>query len=94
MPAAEFDLAFLVPRETPAEKIESTLRSAGGELLERIVLFDEFVGQGVPDGQRSLAWRLTFRHPERTLNDKEISGRRQKLIATVEKEHGVVARTG
>ena len=92
-PAAEFDLAFLVPDTLPAERIGETLRSTGGELLESVVLFDEFRGQGVPPGQRSLAWRLTFRHPERTLNEKEIAGRRQKLIATVEKEHGVVART-
>ena len=91
-PSAEFDLAFLVPNEFPAAVIEATLRKTGGELLERISLFDEFRGPGVPDGQRSLAWRLTFRHAERTLNDKELAGRRQKLISTVEKEHGVVAR--
>lgn len=94
MPAAEFDLAFLVPQSVAAASVEQTIRQAGGDLLERVVLFDEFSGQGVPEGQRSLAWRLTFRHPERTLNEKEIAGRRQKLIATVEKEHGVVARTG
>jgi phenylalanyl-tRNA synthetase beta chain len=78
----------------PAAEFDRTLKQAGGDMLERLVLFDEFSGNGVPDGHRSLAWRLTFRHPERTLNDKEIAGRRQKLIATVEKEHGVVARTG
>jgi phenylalanyl-tRNA synthetase beta chain len=94
MPAAEFDLAFLVPDEVPASSVENTIRRTGGDLLERVVLFDEFTGSGVPEGQRSLAWRLTFRHPERTLNEKELAGRRQKLIATVEKEHGVVARTG
>jgi phenylalanyl-tRNA synthetase beta chain len=94
MPAAEFDLAFIVPQSVAAMNVERTLKDSGGDLLERVVLFDEFTGAGVPDGHRSLAWRLTFRHPERTLNEKEIAGRRQKLIATVEKEHGVVARTG
>jgi phenylalanyl-tRNA synthetase beta chain len=94
MPPAEFDLAFIVPDSVPAASVENTLRESGGDLLESAVLFDEFSGPGVAAGHRSLAWRLTFRHPERTLNDKEIAGRRQKLIATVEKEHGVVARTG
>jgi phenylalanyl-tRNA synthetase beta chain len=93
MPAAVFDLAFLVPDAVSAGQVEETLRRSGGELLETVVLFDEFRGAGVSDGQRSLAWRLTFRHPERTLNEKEIAARRQKLITTVEKEHGVVART-
>jgi phenylalanyl-tRNA synthetase beta chain len=94
MPAAEFDLAFIVPDEMPAIGVETTLREQAGELLEKIVLFDEFKGAGVPDGYRSLAWRLTFRHPERTLNDKEIAGRRQKLIASMERAFGITARAG
>ena len=93
MPAAEFDLAFIVPDGVAAANVEQTLKASGGELLESAVLFDEFSGTGVPEGHRSLAWRLTFRHPERTLNEKEIAARRQKLIASVEKAHGVVART-
>ncbi len=93
MPAAEFDLAFLVPEATEAAAVETVLRRAAGELLERIELFDEFRGKGVPAGYRSLAWRLTFRHPARTLNEKELAGRRQKLIATVDQELGVAART-
>ncbi|HKS04751.1 MAG TPA: phenylalanine--tRNA ligase subunit beta [Gemmatimonadaceae bacterium] len=95
MPPAEFDLAFVSPGGVAAAQIESVIRGAAGELLERLTLFDEFRGAGVPEGHRSLAWRLTFRHPERTLNDKEIAGRRQKILATVEKElPGVVARAG
>ena len=94
MPPAEFDLAFIVPDSLAAGRVEDALRTSAGELLEAIVLFDEFRGKGVPEGQRSLAWRLTFRHPERTLNEKELAGRRQKIIATAERELGVVARTG
>ena len=94
-PPAEFDLAFISPDAVSVGKIEAVLRGAAGDLLERLALFDEFRGSGVPDGHRSLAWRLTFRHPERTLNDKEIAGRRQKILTTVEKElPGVVARAG
>lgn len=92
MPAASFDLAFIVPEALPAARVEAVLRQTGGELLERVELFDEF-RDGMVAGSRSLAWRLTFRHPERTLNEKEIAGRRQKLIAMVEKELGVVSRS-
>jgi phenylalanyl-tRNA synthetase beta chain len=60
------------------------LREAGGALLEQVVLFDEFRGTGVAEGFRSLAWRLTFRHPDRTLKEKEIEGRRQQLLTAVE----------
>lgn len=93
MPAAEFDLALLVPEALPAVAVEGVLRRTGGELLERCVLFDEFRGKGLPDGMRSLAWRLTFRHPERTLRDKELEGRRAQLLKTLEAELGVTART-
>ena len=91
-PAAEFDLALLVPDGTEAGAVEATLRSAGGELLERVELFDEFRGPGLPDGHRSLAWRLTFRHPERTLREKEIDGRRARLLDTLAADLGIKPR--
>lgn len=92
-PAAEFDLALLVPNDMPAARVEEVLRRGAGELLERVVLFDEYRGDSVPAGFRSLAWRLTFRHPERTLREKEIAGRREKLLRTLEGELGVRQRT-
>lgn len=92
-PAAEFDLALLVPNDLPAVEVERVMRRAGGELLERLTLFDEYRGDTVPPGYRSLAWRLTFRHPERTLREKEIAGRRERLVRSLEGELGVRQRT-
>jgi len=92
-PAASFDVALLVPASLPADRVEASLRSTSGELLESVTLFDEFRGAGVPEGFRSLAWRLTFRHPERTLRDKEIDGRRASLLKTLERDLGVRPRT-
>lgn len=91
-PAAEFDLALLVPDGTAADAVASTLRKAGGELLESVTLFDEFRGGAIAAGYRSLAWRLTFRHPERTLREKEIEGRRARLLETLDKELGIRPR--
>ena len=92
-PAAEFDLALLVPETVPAAQVQALLVEVSGAQLERCVLFDEFRGAGVPDGMRSLAWRLTFRHPERTLRDKEIEGRRVQLLKALEVQLGVRPRT-
>ena len=91
-PAAEFDLALLVPDGVTAASVEATLRTAGGELLERVTLFDEFRGRGIAEGTRSLGWRLTFRHPQRTLREKEIEGRRAKLLDILDKELGIRPR--
>jgi phenylalanyl-tRNA synthetase beta chain len=92
-PAASFDVALLVPADVPASRVEALVRRTSGELLESVSLFDEFRGAGIPDGFRSLAWRLTFRHPERTLRDKEIDGRRASLLKTLERDLGVRPRT-
>ena len=91
-PAADVDLALVVPEKTAAADVERVLRASGGELLERVVLFDEYRGEGLPEGTRSLAWRLTFRDPVRTLRDKEIEGRRQKILRNLESELGVRPR--
>ncbi|MBM3908475.1 MAG: phenylalanine--tRNA ligase subunit beta [Gemmatimonadetes bacterium] len=92
-PAAAFDLALLVPDGLNAAEVERVLRTSGGDMLESLELFDEFRGAGVPDGMRSIAWRLTFRHPERTLRDKEIDGRRSQLLKSLENQLGVKPRT-
>jgi len=92
-PAAPIDLALLVPDAVRAADIERVIRSNGGELLERLTLFDEFRGAGLPPGTRSLAWRLTFRDATRTLRDKEIEGRTNKILRALEGELGVRQRT-
>ena len=92
-PAVEFDLALLLPEGRAAAEVEKLIRAQAGELLERLDLFDQYAGQGVDAGMRSVAWRLTFRHPERTLRDKEIEGRRAKILSSLEKELNVRART-
>jgi len=91
-PAAVLDVALLVPDGTPAADVERVLRTSGGDLLEHVELFDEYRGEGLPEGVRSLAWRLTFRDPVRTLRDKEIEGRRQKILRSLESELGVRPR--
>lgn len=92
-PPAQFDLALLLPSGRTVAEVEKSIRANAGELLERLELFDQYVGQGVEDGLRSVAWALTFRHPERTLRDKEIEGRRAKILSALEKELNVRART-
>ena len=92
-PATEFDLALLVPDRISAGEVEAVLRRGAGDLLESLTLFDEYRGKGVDAGVRSLAWRLTLRHPDRTLRDKEVEGRRDKLLKTLEHELGIRQRS-
>jgi phenylalanyl-tRNA synthetase beta chain len=93
-PAAEFDLALLVPDAVRGEQIEDVIKRVSGKLLERVELFDRYVGQGVESGHRSLAWRLTFRHAERTLRDRELEARRSDILRALADELNVRQRTG
>jgi phenylalanyl-tRNA synthetase beta chain len=93
MPAAEFDLALLVPDGVRVADVERVIRAASGDLLERLDLFDQYTGAGVETGHRSLAWRLTLRHPERTLRDKEIEGRRRGILDALQEELNVRQRS-
>ena len=92
-PASEFDLALLVPETVRGEQVESVMRRVSGKLLESVTLFDRYVGQGVEPGHRSLAWRLTFRHGERTLRDREIEARRSDILRALADELNVRQRS-
>jgi phenylalanyl-tRNA synthetase beta chain len=92
-PRVQVDLALLAPTSVTAARIDAVIRREAGDLLESLTLFDEFVGQGIQEGSRSLAWALTFRHPERTLKDQEVQGRTAKIVQALEGELGVRQRT-
>jgi phenylalanyl-tRNA synthetase beta chain len=93
-PPSEFDLALLVPNDVRGEQVEAVMRRVAGKLLERVELFDRYIGHGVEVGHRSLAWRLTFRHAERTLRDREIDARRSDILKALADELNVKQRTG
>jgi phenylalanyl-tRNA synthetase beta chain len=84
-PSNDIDLAFVVPDTVPAADVERALRSAGGDLLVALELFDVYRGAGVPDNARSLAYRLRFQAVDRTLSDADAGALREKCIAAVEK---------
>lgn len=92
-PASEFDIALLVPAAVRAADVEREARRVSGDMLESVVLVDEYAGKNIDEGYRSLAWRFTFRHPERTLSAKEIEGRRTNILRNLEKTLNVRART-
>lgn len=93
-PAAEMDLALLVPESVRADEVEQLISRVSGKLLERVEMFDRYVGPGVEPGHRSLAWRLTFRHAERTLREREIEARRSEILRALADELNVRPRAG
>ncbi len=85
-PKSDRDLAFFVKTQTSVAELERTMRRAGGKLLESIELFDEYKGKGVPEGSRSLAFRLVYQTIDRTLTDADVDPMQQAIReALVEK---------
>lgn len=91
-PASWIDLAFGVPTEVPARRVLVTLREAGGDLLEHVELFDVFRSDALGRERVSLAFRLRFRAPDRTLTDSDVAGVRQACIEAVQRAHGAELR--
>ncbi|WP_017301219.1 phenylalanine--tRNA ligase subunit beta [Nodosilinea nodulosa] len=92
-PASDRDLAFYAPLEVSVADLTTTITKAGGKLLESVALFDEYRGETVPQGQRSLAFRLIYRSPDQTLTDDTVDPVHQKVRATLEKQFGVTLRS-
>jgi len=91
-PGSERDLALLVPFAVTAAELEETIRGAAGALLEGVAPFDLYEGKGLPEGTRSLAWRLRYRAPDRTLTDREVDASVDRVLKALEERHGVRRR--
>ncbi len=74
-------------------EIEKAITKAGKDLLESVELFDEYRGEHVPQGQRSLAFRLIYRASDRTLTDAEVEPVHQKVRDTLVEKFGVALRS-
>jgi phenylalanyl-tRNA synthetase beta chain len=83
-PAVLQDLAVVVGEDVPAEAVQAAVLSGGGELLVAAPIFDLYRGDQVAEGRKSLALRLEFRAPDRTLTDEEVAERRAAIKANVE----------
>jgi phenylalanyl-tRNA synthetase beta chain len=91
-PASVQDLAVVVSDEVSAAQVADLIRRGAGSLLESLELFDVYTGAQVGEGQRSLAYRLTFRAPDRTLTDEALSKVRGKVVRLLEREAGATLR--
>jgi phenylalanyl-tRNA synthetase beta chain len=91
-PATTQDIAVLVGMDMPAEQIATLIRKYAGDGLESLTLFDVYEGPQVGPGKRSLAYRLAFRAPDRTLTDADVSKVRAKIVRGLEREAGVTIR--
>ena len=92
-PSSDRDLAFFAPVTISVSELQQVMSKSGGKLLDSVMLFDEYRGKNVPEGERSLAFRLVYRAGDRTLTDKDIDPVHQKVRAALEKKYSVSLRS-
>jgi len=83
-PAVERDIALIVRNSTLAAEIGAVIGESAPEYLEDLSVFDVYEGDKVPEGTRSIAWRLRFRSPDRTLTDEEVDSAMKRITSALE----------
>ncbi|MGH2988845.1 MAG: phenylalanine--tRNA ligase subunit beta [Solirubrobacterales bacterium] len=89
-PAVYQDLAIVVAEDVPAAAVRETVLRGGGDLLRAATVFDVYGGEQIGEGRRSLALRLEFRAPDRTLTDEEVAERRAAITEALREIGGTL----
>jgi len=91
-PAVYRDIALVVDAAVPGDRVAQALYEHGKPWLVEAKLFDVYTGDPIPAGKRSLAFRLTYRDPERTLTDEAVGKRHEAMIQALAQELGAELR--
>ena len=83
-PAVSRDISMVVPKDVLAGEIERVLVQRGGKILESYNLFDIYEGSQIKDGFKSLAYSITFRAKDKTLEENEITAAMKKILNGLE----------
>ena len=92
LPAATQDLSLVVDAAVPAGEVREAIAAGAGELLEHIRLVDDYRGQGVPEGSKSLTFALRFRAADRTLTAAQASEAKLAGLAVATDRFGATLR--
>ncbi|MEU4426366.1 phenylalanine--tRNA ligase subunit beta [Actinoplanes sp. NPDC024001] len=91
-PPALIDVALVLDRSVPAGEVQAALAEGAGPLLETVSLFDVYESEQLGEGKRSLAYKLTFRAPDRTLTSEETIAARDAAVAVTASRFGATLR--
>jgi len=90
-PSVTRDISMVVKKDVLAGQIEEVIEKKGGKLVESYQLFDIYEGSQILSGYKSVAYSITFRAKDRTLEDKEVSAAMEKIVSAL-KELGAELR--
>jgi phenylalanyl-tRNA synthetase beta chain len=91
-PEVRQDLAFVVDEDVPAAALLAAIQEAAGAELRSVAPFDEYRGEQIGAGKRSLAFSVAFGSPERTLTDEDAAALRTRIVDALAEQFGAVLR--
>ena len=91
-PPVRQDLAFVVGESVTAGELVTAATEAAGPMLRKMAPFDVYRGDQAGEGRKSIAFRVEFRAPDRTLTDEEAAELRQKIVDALRERFGAELR--
>lgn len=82
-PSVSRDLAFIVDRSLPVQMVAEEIYFVGASLLQKLELFDVYMGENIPAGKKSFAFALEFSSPDRTLTEQEVDALVGRIVASL-----------
>ena len=92
-PSVERDFAIVVDRAFPSQRIVSWIKDLNEALIEQVQVFDQYVGSSIPEGKKSLAYKISYRADDRTLTDAEVNAVHQNLVDRMSELFGAQLRS-
>jgi phenylalanyl-tRNA synthetase beta chain len=92
-PAVQQDIAVIVDEAIRADQVEAAIRQGGGTLLVGVRLFDVYRGEQIGAGKKSLAYKLSFQAPDKTLTDEIVARQQSRLVKHLEQALGAKLRS-
>jgi len=89
-PATIRDIAVVLDKEVPSKKVQDILENY--PLVAEVTLFDVYIGDQVPQGKKSLAFRIAYQSPSRTLTDDEVNKEQEKILDRLHRDLGATLR--
>ena len=92
-PSFEFDAAFTVDKSIRAGELSSAIHKSADDTLKSVSVFDVYEGENIGEEKKSIAFRLTFLDPNKTLTIKDVEPKVQKIVQSLENDFGAKLRS-
>lgn len=87
-PSVERDIAMIVEKSIYSADVVGAILAYPSEIVEDAAVFDEYMGKGVPEGKKSLAFNIVYRSPDRTLTDEEVESVHKEIVSRILEDTG------